>query len=166
MVRCDNNISEILAFNGLSSLEESMLNTLENVLNQLNDKTRICVRDSLYRLAKNSLQTSRNDLVEGIGLNDPSLSGSNGASSRSRVKEVTEPRTNAIDRTVAYLMFSKVDANVHESHLPDLSPGFVHSDTNFTATTACEDLSEAAVKTSDLLVQCEVPVYTQQRQGQ
>ncbi|XP_048325631.1 protein LNK4 isoform X2 [Ziziphus jujuba] len=42
--------------NGDKSVEESVLQELKTVMTQLTETTRICVRDSLYRLAKSSKQ--------------------------------------------------------------------------------------------------------------
>ncbi|XP_021762397.1 protein LNK4-like isoform X3 [Chenopodium quinoa] len=58
-----------LEANDLSSIEESVLMGLETVLNQLSDETRICLRDSMYRLAEHSeQQTSNNAMAD-----EPSL---------------------------------------------------------------------------------------------
>lgn len=159
LVPSDYEASGTLDFNVMSSLEESVLTKLETVRNQLNDKTRLCLRDSLYRLAKHSeQQTSGNDLVEGFSFDEHSFP--SGVCLRSGVMEGAEAGTNCIDRTVASLMFSKVDANIQD-HLPVLLPEFAQRDTYFTATGAY-DYNEAAPATSDLLAQCEVPVLSQQ----
>ncbi|CAO2820842.1 unnamed protein product [Amaranthus hypochondriacus] len=161
LVPSDYEASDTLDVNDMSSLEESVLRNLQTVRNQLNDKTRLCLRDSLYRLAKHSeQQTSRNDLVEGFSFNERSMPETSGVCLRSKVMEGAEAGTNCIDRTVASLMFSK--ANVHD-HLPALSPEFAQRDKYFTETGAY-DYSEAALTTSDQLAQCEVPVFSQQTQ--
>ncbi|GAB4827762.1 hypothetical protein Ancab_034648 [Ancistrocladus abbreviatus] len=84
-----------------TSLEESVLQELEAVLTQITEKTRLCFRDSLYRLAHNSNeQASVQTRVEGA--HDETSSGKT---------EAGESETNSIDRAVANLMFNKVDAN-------------------------------------------------------
>lgn len=143
--------------NDLSSIEESVLTGLEAVLNQLSEKTRLCLRDSMYRLAEHSeKQTSKKAQVEGLSLDEPSLPETSDVCSRSRVTDIAESETNAIDRAVAYMMFNK-NAN-EQDHLPASPPEFAYNGRNFAVT---EDM-----KTSDLPVQCEAPVFNQQTQGQ
>ncbi|XP_021762395.1 protein LNK4-like isoform X2 [Chenopodium quinoa] len=131
-----------LEANDLSSIEESVLMGLETVLNQLSDETRICLRDSMYRLAEHSeQQTSNNAMAD-----EPSLPETSDECSRSRTMEIPESETNVIDRAVAYMMFNKVNENEQE-YVPALSPEYVHNGMNFAATRDSES--------SDLLAQCE-----------
>ncbi|KAL2898134.1 Protein LNK3 [Bienertia sinuspersici] len=155
-----------LEVNDPSSIEESVLTGLESVLNQLNDETRLCLRDSMYRLAKHSEdQTSKDAQSEGHFPDEPSMPEAGDVCSRSRTMETTESETNAIDRAVAYMMFNKVDAN-EQDQLPASPPGFVHSGGKYTAAGACDFNEGIALDTSDLLAQCEVPVFSQQTQSQ
>lgn len=79
--------------------------------------------------------------------------------------ETGESKSNAIDRAVAYLMFSKADTNVQD-HLPASPPEYMQSGRKFAATGACGFNEAAGSKTSDLLAQCEVPVFSHQTQDQ
>ncbi|GMI83305.1 hypothetical protein HRI_001999500 [Hibiscus trionum] len=97
-----------------TSLEESVLEELEMVMTQLSDKTRICFRDSFYRLAKNSKQ-NRVALDRQGNLHAQTHSPKWTISEekiRSGKKETTESETNTIDRTIANLTFDKMDINV------------------------------------------------------
>ncbi|XP_056689975.1 protein LNK3 isoform X2 [Spinacia oleracea] len=119
----------------MSSTEESVLMGLEAVLNQLSETTRLCLRDSMYRLAEHSEQeTSKNSLAEGLSLDEPSLPETSGVCSRSRMMDTSESETNAIDRAVAYMMFNKVDANEQEYVPADLSPEYVQDGRDFSST--------------------------------
>ncbi|KAH8522733.1 hypothetical protein H0E87_003395 [Populus deltoides] len=96
-----------------TSLQQSALQELEMVMAQLNDKTRICFRDALYRLASNSKQhpikqDQNGDLsIETPGTGEDEKMGSGG-------KTTIEMETNAIDRAIANLMFSKMDLNIRD----------------------------------------------------
>ncbi|KAI5600509.1 hypothetical protein BDE02_01G029400 [Populus trichocarpa] len=96
-----------------TSLQQSALQELEMVMAQLNDKTRICFRDALYRLASNSKQhpieqDQNGDLsMETPGTGEDEKMGSGG-------KTTVEMETNAIDRAIANLMFSKMDLNIRD----------------------------------------------------
>ncbi|KAH6819143.1 hypothetical protein C2S51_002746 [Perilla frutescens var. frutescens] len=84
--------------NEYMSMDEPVLLELQNLTQQLADTTRICFRDSLYRLAENSSYQTKSSR---IGKEDPK-----------NYKPITrEPKTNesdtkAIDRTVATLLFT------------------------------------------------------------
>lgn len=92
------------------SLEESVLHELEVVMEQLPEKTRICFRDALFRLAKNSERLSVSPIQNGdlaleklhpLTVDDETL--------RSGKPVATESETNSIDRAVANLLFNKMD---------------------------------------------------------
>lgn len=93
------------------SMEESILQHLENLTSQLTAQTRICFRDSLYRLADNSKHDafqSRNAMP-------------NQDSTWFSEEETTESRTNVIDRTVANLLFSNVGFGASEGSSLDFT---------------------------------------------
>ncbi|XP_061960178.1 protein LNK3 [Populus nigra] len=96
-----------------TSLQQSALQELEMVMAQLNDKTRICFRDALYRLASNSKQhpikqDQNGDVsMETPGTGEDEKMGSGG-------KTTIEMETNAIDRAIANLMFCKMDLNMRD----------------------------------------------------
>ncbi|XP_009779417.2 protein LNK4 [Nicotiana tabacum] len=81
------------------STEQSVLQHLESLTAQLTEETRICFRDSLYRLADNS----KHDECQSWNVQ------SDQSSSRLSKEETTELQTNVIDRTVANLLFSNID---------------------------------------------------------
>ncbi|MCD7465534.1 hypothetical protein HAX54_001479 [Datura stramonium] len=93
------------------SMEESILQHLENLTSQLTAQTRICFRDSLYRLADNSKHDafqSRNAMPDQD-------------STRFREEETAESQTNIIDRTVANLLFSNVECGASEGSSLDFT---------------------------------------------
>ncbi|KAM4072552.1 hypothetical protein ACB094_11G146000 [Castanea mollissima] len=98
-----------------TSLEESVLHELELVMEQLPEKTRICFRDALYRLAKNSkphMETLSNDGYLVMEKSPPLTT--QDVTMRSESKKAVESETNTIDRAIANLMFNKTDASVRE----------------------------------------------------
>ncbi|GAB4832142.1 hypothetical protein Ancab_006159 [Ancistrocladus abbreviatus] len=111
---CDQNSSSSYRSLGkVTSLEESVLQELEAALTQLTEKTRLCFRDSLYRLALNSNEKASTQ-TQSEGAHEKT---------RSRRTETAESETNGIDRAVANLMFKKVDANTCDL-LPAMSAKF------------------------------------------
>ncbi|XP_044462703.1 protein LNK3-like isoform X2 [Mangifera indica] len=105
----ENSANELVADE--TSLEESVLQELRIVMEQMTDKTRIFFRDALYRLAESSkkhviiLRQSGDFTAE----TTPRAADTH---MRSREKQVMESETNVIDRTIASLMFNKMDLNV------------------------------------------------------
>lgn len=98
-----------------TSVEESVLQELEMVMTQLTEKTRICFRDALYRLADNSkgnhvTQSQDRDLA----IEEPSSWADHDETTRSGSKKVTESETNTIDRAIANLMFNEIDFNAQD----------------------------------------------------
>ncbi|XP_012068717.1 protein LNK3 isoform X1 [Jatropha curcas] len=92
-----------------TSLEESVLQDLESVMAQLTDKTRLCFRDALYRLAKNSRQhEERQDHNGNMSMKTSPWTGQE-EKMRPERRQNMELETNIIDRTVANLMFNKMD---------------------------------------------------------
>ncbi|GMN55563.1 hypothetical protein TIFTF001_024677 [Ficus carica] len=116
-----------------TSLEESVLQELKIVMNQvgsakslswedwplwmeMSEKTRICFRDALYRLAKSSKQHQMTQNQDGdpcVGI--PFSWTPDPETARSESKKATESETNIIDRAIANLMFNKTDLN--ERHI-------------------------------------------------
>ncbi|KAJ6414491.1 hypothetical protein OIU84_003484 [Salix udensis] len=99
-----------------TSLQQSALHELEMVLAQLNDKTRICFRDGLYRLASYSRQhiVKRNQNGD-LYMEKPCTS--EDEEIRCGGKKTNEMETNSIDRAIANLMFNKMDLNVRDLHV-------------------------------------------------
>lgn len=82
-------------------VEATVLQELENVMLQLNSKTRICIRDALYRLAGRSKE--ERDVANVMDYWTP---GSDIYCRNSRSECTSEPKTNVIDRAIATLMFA------------------------------------------------------------
>ncbi|MED6169330.1 hypothetical protein PIB30_020463 [Stylosanthes scabra] len=94
--------------NEQSSLEAFILNDLEMVIGQFTEKTRICFRDALYRLARNNEQQhSVQDQEKGVDIKNHIQT------TRSQEKIPMESETNCVDRVIANLMFNKMEYNMH-----------------------------------------------------
>ncbi|KAH9618409.1 hypothetical protein KSS87_008686 [Heliosperma pusillum] len=145
-----------------SSIEESVLMGLETVLCQMSNTTRLCLRDSLYRLAQHSKEHMilGKTKVEDLPLDKFSLLDHDDRDLRSEETEVSVQKTNTIDRAVANLMFNKVDANVQDL-LPAMAAKFEHIGKNFEACKYSINKDGFPLsKPCDFLAQSEVPVYS------
>ncbi|CAL0328803.1 unnamed protein product [Lupinus luteus] len=100
---------------GQYSLEESILQNLEMAIAQFTGKTRICFRDALYRLARD---TKQQHLVEnldgGLNMQEPMPHEVLTDTMRSEDKETMETDTNNVDRAVANLMYNKMETNMQD----------------------------------------------------
>lgn len=86
----------------------TVLSEFEDVMIQLTEKTRICFRDALYRLGKSSEQGHATHHSKSMSCSDkPDTRNATGGISRKRRSNCMESSTNAIDRTVAKLMYNK-----------------------------------------------------------
>ncbi|RYQ86573.1 hypothetical protein Ahy_B10g106237 [Arachis hypogaea] len=100
--------------NEQSSLEESILHDLEMVIGQFTEKTRICFRDALYRLARNNEhQHSVQDQEKDVDMKNVMLHMDQNQTMRSQEKIPMESETNCVDRVIANLMFNKMEYNMH-----------------------------------------------------
>ena len=100
--------------NEQSSLEESILHDLEMVIGQFTEKTRICFRDALYRLARNNEhQHSVQDQEKDVDMKNVMLHMDQNQTVRSQEKIPMESETNCVDRVIANLMFNKMEYNMH-----------------------------------------------------
>ncbi|XP_020091165.1 protein LNK1-like [Ananas comosus] len=110
------------------SLEETSLKQLQDVMNQLDVKTKLCLRDGLYRLARSAKQrnyfSSPSDCNGESG--DTRRAQNTEASDKSVDISVAETETNPIDRSIAHLLFhcpsgprtrTVEDATSLESHI-------------------------------------------------
>nr|KYP40145.1 hypothetical protein KK1_038514 [Cajanus cajan] len=102
-----------------SSLEEFILKDLEMVIGQFTDRTRICFRDALYRLARNTEQQhTMLDHDEELNIQkEKPHADQNEAMRRSQDKKPMESETNNIDRIIAHLMFKSMEFNIHDPPL-------------------------------------------------
>ncbi|KAF3434266.1 hypothetical protein FNV43_RR25369 [Rhamnella rubrinervis] len=149
------------------SLEESVLQELKMVMTQLTEKTRIGLRDSLYRLAKNSKQqhcTTQSPDEDLEMESPPSWTAQAEETVRSGTKMVTESETNTIDRAMANLMFNRLDFNVQDLPLA-ASSNVKHKMIGSTEPPDCK-LYESQVHHSDSCFappkDAEVPILGQQ----
>ncbi|XP_043699534.1 protein LNK2-like isoform X2 [Telopea speciosissima] len=92
------------------SLEETILDHLLEVIGKLDNKTRLCIRDSLYRLAQSAML--RHSAADTISTNKSSGDENEAAAkdesnshNRSTSELDAETETNPIDRTMAHLLF-------------------------------------------------------------
>ncbi|KAI4385608.1 hypothetical protein MLD38_003614 [Melastoma candidum] len=114
-----------------SSPEEVALEELKMVMTLLPDRTRICLRDALYRLADNSKQRPvRPDGQErGSGIRKLPLTMADKRSSEG----TNETKTNVIDRAIASIMFNRMDSGLQE----DQYSASAHSGSNLPNFYAC-----------------------------
>ncbi|KAI3755283.1 hypothetical protein L1987_55079 [Smallanthus sonchifolius] len=119
------------------SLEATAFRQLQQVMLQLDLRTKLCIRDSLYRLARSAEQRHNyagiNDSAASCGGTDRALV-TEGASKYTGLMDM-ETDTNPIDRTVAHLLFHRPsDSSNMPTSLP-LKPNVkVHGSTTGTAT--------------------------------
>ncbi|PIN14069.1 hypothetical protein CDL12_13306 [Handroanthus impetiginosus] len=85
------------------SSEESVLMELQSLTVQLAKKTRLCFRDSLYRLAQNSRDQARQEGKWDLEQCKPTTGGFQSSLRESKAKKL---ETNNVDRTFATLLFN------------------------------------------------------------
>ncbi|XP_027341963.1 protein LNK3-like isoform X2 [Abrus precatorius] len=97
-----------------SSLEEFILKDLEMIIGQFTERNRICFRDALYRLARNTEQQDV-ALDQHGDLNMPKAMPhmDHNEIVRSQHKKPMESETNSVDRVIANLMFNNMEFNIH-----------------------------------------------------
>ncbi|KAF7836222.1 protein LNK3-like isoform X1 [Senna tora] len=98
-----------------SSLEESILLDLEMAIAQFTEKTRLCFRDALYRLARNTTQQHVVQDQDGdLNMQREMAQTDHNETVRSEDNKPMESETNSVDRAIANLMFNKMDVNVQD----------------------------------------------------
>lgn len=92
------------------SIEDSILCHLQHIIGKLDIRIRLCIRDSLFRLAQSSVQrqhgsdtSTTNRSGRDVGLEKGEQNSQNRLSNMPDV----ETETNSIDRTVAHLLFHR-----------------------------------------------------------
>ncbi|KAL2337222.1 hypothetical protein Fmac_011668 [Flemingia macrophylla] len=106
------------SMHGQPSPEEFILKDLEMVIGQFTDRTRICFRDALYRLARNTEEYVTLDQHEKLNLHEATPNTDhNETIKRSQEKRSRESETNNIDRIIANLMFKSMEFNIHDPPL-------------------------------------------------
>ncbi|KAL9679902.1 hypothetical protein QQ045_017773 [Rhodiola kirilowii] len=93
------------------SVEDAVLQEFGSTVQKMTDKTRLCFRDALYRLATNSEKhlSVQGEYEENAASERLITATVPHQTLRSVDKDVTESRTNTIDRTIADLMFNKLN---------------------------------------------------------
>lgn len=95
-----------------SSIEDVVLNQLQDVIAKLDDRIKICIRDSLYRLAKSTVKRQHTGSMIGTVVHPQDehevLAKEESEASNREVKPAdVETDTNPIDRAVAHLLFHR-----------------------------------------------------------
>ncbi|PIA60087.1 hypothetical protein AQUCO_00400757v1 [Aquilegia coerulea] len=94
-----------------TSFEQVATRELKLAMTQLTEETRICFRDSLYRLAKSSRQRQLESQSEELTIDGTFLTNTHGETARFEEKvEHMESETNYFDSTVAHLMFNELNS--------------------------------------------------------
>ncbi|KAL5732382.1 hypothetical protein ACOSP7_031729 [Xanthoceras sorbifolium] len=106
----DSNTSYLAVDN--SSAEDTILYRLQDVIAKLDVRIRLCIRDSLFRLAQSAMQrhyASDTISTDKSSWDEPEVIAKAEANSSSRYTRMPdeETETNPIDRTVAHLLFHR-----------------------------------------------------------
>ncbi|KAG8364135.1 hypothetical protein BUALT_Bualt19G0095300 [Buddleja alternifolia] len=112
------NVQEKTRSSGLDEIsqEAAGFHQLQHVMERLDLKTKLCIRDSLYRLARSA--ELRHNLANGSGGDERDASGSFVAEGTNKAASFMdiETDTNPIDRSIAHLLF-------HRSSVSLATPG-------------------------------------------
>ncbi|KAK7323322.1 hypothetical protein VNO77_26790 [Canavalia gladiata] len=106
----DSTIMSMAVYNGF--VEDTILYRLQDIISKLDIKIRLCIRDSLFRLAQSAMQrhyasdTGSTNKSSREELEAATREESSGQSRYARMPDV-ETETNPIDRTVAHLLFHR-----------------------------------------------------------
>ncbi|XP_022896945.1 protein LNK1-like isoform X1 [Olea europaea var. sylvestris] len=109
---CSSNIQESSSMNSALediSIEAASLQQLQLVMEQLDMKTKLCIRDSLYRLAMNAEQRHTHASPNGGCKDEREASGAFMAEGSNKCTGFIdmETDTNPIDRSIAHLLFHR-----------------------------------------------------------
>lgn len=110
------------------SLEATSFRQLRQVMEQLDMRTKLCIRDSLYRLARSAEQRHNNAGTTNFGSNaGPSTA--DGTNKYAGLMDM-ETDTNPIDRTIAHLLFHRPSESSNMTTTLPLKPNAkVHGST-------------------------------------
>ncbi|KAK4438194.1 protein LNK1 [Sesamum alatum] len=110
------------------SMEAASFRQLQLVMEQLDLRTKLCIRDSLYRLARSAEQRHNHAKFNGGCGDERDAGGALMAEGTNHFMDM-ETDTNPIDRSIAHLLFHRPSeshaVHAHDS-LPFKSPGVVH----------------------------------------
>lgn len=131
------------------SLEATSFRQLRQVTEQLDLRTKLCIRDSLYRLASSAEQRHNNPSLSS-GATDINELG--GPLMAERTNKCTgfmdmETDTNPIDRSVAHLLFHRPSESPNLPPKPNVKHGFISGPSTMAEKLACQD--EAAAESND-----------------
>lgn len=101
------------------SLEASCFHQLQQVVEQLDTRTKLRIRDSLYRLARSAEQRNRNGSLNGGSIDDRDASKAFMAEETNKCSRFMdiETDTNPIDRSIAHLLFHRPsDSSIMPPH--------------------------------------------------
>nr|XP_043628470.1 protein LNK1-like [Erigeron canadensis] len=114
------------------SIEASSFRQLQQVMEQLDLRTKLCIRDSLYRLARSAEQRHNYAGMSGSTTNCGATGGplmSEGTNKYAGLMDM-ETDTNPIDRTIAHLLFHRPsEASNRATPLPVKPNAKVHGST-------------------------------------
>ncbi|KAJ6414442.1 hypothetical protein OIU84_003440 [Salix udensis] len=103
------------------SMEDTVLYRLQDIISKLDVRIRLCIRDSLLRLAQSAMQRhyASDTGSTNNSSRDEQVAAKEGISSQSRMVKMpeVETETNPVDRTVAHLLFHR-PMDFHGKH-PD-----------------------------------------------
>ncbi|PWA77281.1 hypothetical protein CTI12_AA225480 [Artemisia annua] len=110
------------------SLEATSFRQLRQVTEQLDMRTKLCIRDSLYRLARSAEQRHNNAGTTNFGSNTGPLT-NDGTNKYTDLMDM-ETDTNPIDRTIAHLLFHRPSESSNMATTLPLQPNAkVHGST-------------------------------------
>ncbi|CAI9765362.1 unnamed protein product [Fraxinus pennsylvanica] len=109
---CSSNIQESLSMNSSLddiSIEAASFQQLQLVMEQLDMRTKLCIRDSLYRLARNAEQRHNHPNPNGGCKDERDASGEFIAARSNKFTRYMdmETDTNPVDRSIAHLLFHR-----------------------------------------------------------
>ncbi|KAK9169832.1 hypothetical protein Syun_001972 [Stephania yunnanensis] len=92
------------------SLAESVLDQLQEVIKKLDMEIRLCIRDSLFRLANSAIQRNKTTDTSSTTTGRDGTRTTAGDETDDRLTRIpdAETETNPIDRTVAHLLFNRL----------------------------------------------------------
>ncbi|XP_057455283.1 protein LNK2 isoform X2 [Lotus japonicus] len=92
-------------------VEETVLNRLQDIISKLDIRIRLCIRDSLFRLAQSAIQRHYASDTSSANKGSKELEVITGVERNSQSRHARKPdvetETNPIDRTVAHLLFHR-----------------------------------------------------------
>ncbi|KAF9686396.1 hypothetical protein SADUNF_Sadunf03G0154200 [Salix dunnii] len=93
------------------SMEDTVLYRLQDIISKLDIRIRLCIRDSLFRLAQSAMQRhyASDTCSTNNSSRDEQVAAKEGIRSQSRMVKMpeVETETNPVDRTVAHLLFHR-----------------------------------------------------------